>query len=44
MAAGGLTKPLIAANFKVFIKMTRVENKKDFLALIERQKELKERL
>lgn len=41
MGANRLNKPLISANFKVFIKMTRVKDKKDFLALIERKKELK---
>lgn len=44
MVAGGLTKLLITANFKVFIKMTRVENKKDLLALIEKGKKLKKTL
>lgn len=41
MAVDGLTKPLTATNFEVFVKITGVENKKDFLALIEREKELK---
>ena len=44
MAADGLTKPLTAANFEVFVKMTGVEDKKDLLALIEREEELKETL
>lgn len=42
MAANEFTKPLIAANSKVFVKMTKVMNKKDFLALIEREEKLKE--
>lgn len=44
MSVNGLTTPLTAANFEVFVKMTEFEDKKDLLALIEREKELKETL
>lgn len=44
MIADGLTKLFTATNFEVFIKMTKIKNKKDLLALIKRKKELKETL
>lgn len=41
MTVDKLTKLLKVTNFEVFIKITRVENKKDLLALIKREEELK---
>lgn len=44
MAADGLTKPLTTANFEVFVGMTGIEDKKDLLALIKKEEELRETL
>lgn len=42
MAANGLTKPHISANFEVFVWMTGIEDEKDLLTLIKREEELRE--
>ncbi|MCJ1349687.1 hypothetical protein MMC31_007928, partial [Peltigera leucophlebia] len=42
MAADGLTKPLTTANFEVFVGMTGIKDKKDLLALIKKEEELRE--
>lgn len=41
MAADRLTKPLIAANFEVFVKINRVKDKKNLLTLIKREEKPK---
>lgn len=41
MLIDGLTKLFIAANLEIFIKITRVKNKKHFLSLIKREKKTK---
>lgn len=41
MIGNGLLKFFITAHFEVFLKITRVDNKKDFLALIKREEKLK---
>lgn len=42
MSAASLTKLVITANFKIFVGMIGIKNKKDLLALIKREKELRE--
>lgn len=44
MAAAGLTKPLTNANFKVFVGITEIKDKKDLLAFIKKEGELRETL
>ncbi|MCJ1348707.1 hypothetical protein MMC31_006940, partial [Peltigera leucophlebia] len=44
MAADDLTNSLITANFEVFMGMTGIKDKKDLLALIKKEEELRETL
>lgn len=41
MVVDKLNKLLIAANFKTFVKITRVENKMNILALVKKEEKLK---
>lgn len=44
MVVNRFIKPLIAANFEVFVKITKVEDKKNLLVLIKWKKELKKNI